>query len=87
MAWHFLVLERLIAVRATKIAGFGGQYNKIEVVRAKMPELFRLRDHRCTQGSYIKSRERRHSVGQMLCLRDLKVACTVHGARMLRLDQ
>src|SRR5436190_10384465 len=45
-ARHFLVFERLIAIRAAKVASFGGQYDEIEVVRAKMPELFRLGNHR-----------------------------------------
>jgi hypothetical protein len=33
---HFLVLKCLIAVRAAKVAGLGGQYDEIEIVRAKM---------------------------------------------------
>src|SRR5439155_12514903 len=51
-ARHFLVFERLVAVRAAKVASFGGQYDEVEVVRAEMPELFRLRDHRNTQTSF-----------------------------------
>jgi len=41
----FLFSNVPIAVRAAKVASFGGQY-EIEIFRAKMPEPFRLRDHR-----------------------------------------
>jgi hypothetical protein len=49
MTRHFLVLKRFIAIRAAKVAGLGGQYDEIEIIRTKMPELVRLRDHRGTQ--------------------------------------